>query len=440
MSSNANGALVHELFCAEATVKFDGEEYIGLRWYAAHDTVVGIEHEKEAVDQAAQQTVVDYLYELLASRDELAAIGLHIDVDFWSREYFCHWWMHEDHMHSFGPNANPLVVHIHKNVVDLRTRYLSRPYGTPQVAEHTIAMRPVAEPGASGTPLAVVPATGDERRAAGQPQVVILGPHHHHGSLGWVPSATLSTSQNSSMLSDPDPDPELTAQELEASVILATLRGPQTRFGADDMLEASPFLHRPQQPQDRKHHLLGESNKVEEINASVVDDGEKRPLKRARRPQAEVQDAQHEVEPTGSLLPFLGQPQAQTPTLFRLATSLLRGMDPLTHESGDSESGSGEDDDYDDDNNKYVEDEEDDHAEDEEDGTGSSDESEEEEGDYDEDEDDESESGSKSEEEEEPECDEGEEDDAGSSDESSSGDEGDTGSSEMVRDRDHSDE
>eukprot|EP00727_Mastigamoeba_balamuthi_P000906 m51a1_g10812 hypothetical protein (572) ;mRNA; f:31365-37270 len=51
----------------------------------------------------------------------------------------------------------------------------------------------------------------------------------------------------------PDPDRQLTAEDLEASVILATLHGPQPRFGNDDVLEASPFLLHPQQPQDRKH-------------------------------------------------------------------------------------------------------------------------------------------------------------------------------------------
>eukprot|EP00727_Mastigamoeba_balamuthi_P008728 m51a1_g4478 hypothetical protein (475) ;mRNA; r:262350-264214 len=152
-----------EIFCAEAIITDGATEYVALRWYASHDAVVGVEPghlartmcwqvvtrncierqaalmgaaAKQAADQAAQQPVVNYFYELLASRDELAAAGLVVDIGFWEAEYFVRCWKRgdRDRIRTYGPSTDPLVRNLRERILELRVPWLAvRPYGMPEI-------------------------------------------------------------------------------------------------------------------------------------------------------------------------------------------------------------------------------------------------------------------------------------------------------------------
>eukprot|EP00727_Mastigamoeba_balamuthi_P009369 m51a1_g5054 hypothetical protein (535) ;mRNA; f:74857-78235 len=146
VSSGCNGV---ELFRAEAIATYGSTQYVALRWYAGHYAVVGVkpgrlarttiwqvaayeaaarqaaamgDAAKQAAAQAAQQPAVDYLYELLASRDELEEAGLSIDGAFWAPEYLARSWARGDHerVRSLGPHADPIVAQIRPHVLKLR--------------------------------------------------------------------------------------------------------------------------------------------------------------------------------------------------------------------------------------------------------------------------------------------------------------------------------
>eukprot|EP00727_Mastigamoeba_balamuthi_P001515 m51a1_g11360 hypothetical protein (262) ;mRNA; f:23376-25627 len=233
-----------EMFRAEAAATYGGTEYVALRWYAASDAGVGV-------------APVDYYYELLCTRDELAMAGLVIDRSFWSKQYFVRCWKRGDDLRtdSVAPNTNPLVRHLREHILELRTPVLAQPY------------------------------------------------------------AGSSARQRCDVL--PDTDPELTPEELVACATLASLRGPQTtHLNADGAPEAEGggdgYAADTEDDDDSDDHDDVDSHDDDDdIDGDDYDDGhdddddgsgadeknddeEERPLKRVRLPSEEEEEQQQQ--------------------------------------------------------------------------------------------------------------------------------------------------
>eukprot|EP00727_Mastigamoeba_balamuthi_P011739 m51a1_g7188 hypothetical protein (351) ;mRNA; f:112508-113725 len=270
-TSNSHGAPVLEVFRIEVVAIIGDSECVAMRWYAAHDAVVGIQKNqlartmcwhmrtrenveqqktfmgaaearaaKAAEVQAAQKEAVNYFYELLATREELMAGSLHVDEAFWSPEHFIRCWLRGTGQRalSVSPIADRVVERILPQMMRLRQYSIIRPYGVPEMA--LVEAAPVAQPAVIG-----------ERRAAGQPKDQTVG-HLGVSHLRLLSASALSPSAAPSVPATaekpeemPDRDAEVAAEEHEACVILATFRSPQPHikvsFGGEDgyVLEAS---------------------------------------------------------------------------------------------------------------------------------------------------------------------------------------------------------
>eukprot|EP00727_Mastigamoeba_balamuthi_P002924 m51a1_g12629 hypothetical protein (172) ;mRNA; f:3065-3843 len=115
--SGPDGVPTNDLFRIEYAVKRDETTHVVLRWFAEPADVVGIgPHQlarttlffmvrlsrlltlsyKEVVAttaEAGRLQPVDYLFDLLATRDELRDAGISIDDDYWNCEPFVRLWL-----------------------------------------------------------------------------------------------------------------------------------------------------------------------------------------------------------------------------------------------------------------------------------------------------------------------------------------------------------
>eukprot|EP00727_Mastigamoeba_balamuthi_P009415 m51a1_g5096 hypothetical protein (339) ;mRNA; r:281683-283141 len=146
-----DGKPVKDMFRIEAVVIRRRTTHVALRWYASHEDVVGIAPDElarttlwqmprlqnlahrtvdwEAASRADMMMPVDYVHELLATREELRAAGVVFDDRFWSPEHFLCQWARDA---PTGPHADPLVRRLRPIVSDLRQAYIARPRCMPK--------------------------------------------------------------------------------------------------------------------------------------------------------------------------------------------------------------------------------------------------------------------------------------------------------------------